>query len=167
LSDRQFVAPEKDTMNFPSASELSLLMRLDPWQENLDFKSLFREVAVEQLMLLLSNGGWREHEPFKQGEDGGDGSDPGLLAGKKLKRVAPFRIFFEMKGDDYLLVFARGEKIVLGRCEAFVRIIESVNSDEVLSVDELSDSIPDEAVRNASLSLLSVLYHYRSITIIE
>jgi acyl carrier protein len=160
LSDRQFMEPEKDLASFPSAGELSSLIKLDPWQEKMDFRSLFREVAVEQLLMLLSNGGWREHQPFEEAESV-------IPDGKWLKRVIPFRIFFEEKPDGYLLVFARGEKIVLGRADEFIRIIKAVNANGELSVDELLNPIADETVREACSMLLSLLLKYRAIAIIE
>jgi hypothetical protein len=163
--DAKFIVPEKNKADFSMVAELSATIRLDSWQEEMKFTELFEDIAGEQLRLLLSNGGWREHAPSRQKEGAFDPADLCFFDGKTLRRVEPFEMRHEIKKDDCLVVYARGEKIILKHLEAFVRILSKLNSGHACVTAELLSSIHDEQVYAAAQYLLGVLYDARAIEI--
>ncbi|MGM1431290.1 hypothetical protein ACS126_18695 [Sphingobacterium lactis] len=133
------------------------------------FGTIIREVYEDYCISLSSNQGWNT-VPISRDKDlveGGQANmeDVHFSDDDEICAIKPFKIKYKKTGQNTISLFIRGNKIDLKFHPEIIKVIETINLSEPISVGELLERLNQSWPREVGVYILKMMYNLKGITL--
>lgn len=135
---------------------------------NLTVKDFFSFLFEEYRLSLISNGGWQATPLSQKDLKKYNMDEYHFLEEAKVVSNPHFNILYNIdKQNNTISAFVRGSKISIKHDKEIIRIIEQLNTHQVISVQEMLAKSNGNWPKEASLYFLSMVYDKRGFELVE
>lgn len=159
------VKPVKDPFETESFAALASVLNIDKASWDLPFTDFLEKQYQDYVLALASNEGWKT-PPLSLEEEKRVPTDYMSLKDHEVVLVKPFKMVFQVKEGQELIVYARGTTIKIRYHEKLIEIIKILNEGLPVNTNALLALLTNDWPEEAGLYFLSLLLDKRAINII-
>jgi hypothetical protein len=135
-------------------------------KDSIPLKQNLLDAHEMKMLRLFSNGGWKSVALTLEEDISYNRMEFGHFFDRSIRNVAPFRIYTKVQ-EESVYVFVRGHARKYRYDPQIIRMIEILNTFEVIDVKYLMREKPESWEDDSFLFFLSTLYNLRGIEIID
>lgn len=136
---------------------------------NNSFGTVVRKVYEDYCISLLSNQGWNtvpiSRDKILKNEENEHIDDIVFADEDKICAIEPFKIKYKQIDENTISLFIRGNKIDLKYHPEILKIIETINLSEAISVGKLLEGLNKSWPREVGIYILKMMYNLKGITL--
>ncbi|MDO5616291.1 MAG: hypothetical protein Q4G16_08885 [Cruoricaptor ignavus] len=166
-NNEKILTPQIDYIkNNNSFNDLLETIKINDDLKNVDVISFFKHIYNEYKYSILSNGGWQSVPVNKTTSIKYNVEEYEFLNNKKIKSKMGYEIIYQIRNES-IDIFVRGSKIEMNYFPEVTKMIEMINTNNILDTDDLLSFSNKNFPKEAGLYFLSLIYDKRGFEIME